>query len=208
MNDEIRILNFNSSSRVEVRMLNVVDCLRRGGVIAHATETCYGLACDAFNEEALRKFYKIKGMPEGKLVSIMVRDIAEARRCAEFGGTALRVAHEFWPGPVTLVLPRRTGLPNFLNMGASFIGLRCSDHDLAQALLFAFGGPLVTTSANFSGEKEVYSASDVKLPVDMILDSGEIPVHAPSTVLKIGTKGYEILRSGELAGDIEQFLRS
>ncbi len=226
-----------------------VRILRAGGVVMHATETCYGLAADIFNQRALEKLYVLKKMPTDKPVSIMVRGLEEAREYADFstspvgrqdlsnpvtsevgqhrelgglGGVLagigeqrdsgrprvpepLELAKKYWPGPLTLVLPRTKLLPAFLNPGSATVGVRCPDSVVSMALLDGFDGPLTTTSANLSGLPEVYKVSDYLaqlapggLGPDLILDQGELPKNKPSTVVKFDEKGIKVVREGIL----------
>lgn len=151
-----------------------VQVLRAGGVVMHPTETCYGLAVDIFNEGALKRLYALKGRDFNKPVSMMVRDLEDAKKYVEFNEVALQLAKKFWPGPLTLVLPRKKSLPEFFNSGmnlgaqkvggqafvAQTVGVRCPDSAVSQALIKAYGGPLSTTSANVSGCAEVYKLED------------------------------------------------
>ena len=183
------------------------EVLKSGGVIMHATETCYGLAADIFNPRAVKKIYRIKKMPAGKPVSIMVRGIVEALKYAEFNPAALRLAKEYWPGPLTLVLPRKKSLPGFLNKNHFTVGIRCPDSKIAQALVRANGGPLITTSANISGKNEVYEVEDYLAQIkgrrtgnrpDLIIDSGPIGKNPPSTIIGFEDGSIKMMREGSL----------
>ena len=181
------------------------EVLRGGGVIMHPTETCYGLAADIFNRKALQKLYAIKKMKADKPVSIMVRSLAEARKYARFNKTALSLANKFWPGPLTLILPRKKSLPAFLNKGHKTVGIRCPDSTVSLALIKVNGGPLTTTSANISGKPEVYSVmaflKQVKMgdvQPDYIMDQGKIPPNKPSTIVEISSEGVKVIRKGDL----------
>lgn len=179
--------------------------LKAGGVVMHSTETCYGLAADIFSEQALKKLYKIKKMRADKPVSIMVRSLAEAKKYARFNVSALKLAKKFWPGPLTLVLPRKKFLPDFLNKGHGTVGIRCPDSKISQVLIKAFRGPLTTTSANISGKIEVYSVRDYlkqlkekdELP-DLIIDEGRIPKNRPSTIIAFKKGKIVVMRKGDL----------
>jgi L-threonylcarbamoyladenylate synthase len=193
------------------RILNLKEeaaVLRGGGVAMHPTETCYGLAADIFNQEALKKLYKIKKMRADKPVSIMVRSLKEAQKYAWFNRIALKLAKKFWPGPLTLILPRKKALPAYLNPGHKTVGVRCPDSKIAQALIKAAGGPLTTTSANISGKPEVYSVPAFcrqtgknGLRPDLIIDAGKITKNKPSTIVEASGAGLKILREGALAED-------
>jgi len=188
---------------------SVAEILKGGGVILHATETCYGLAADIFNENAVGKIYSLKKMRKDKPVSIMVRNLAEARKYANFNKTALLLARQYWPGPLTLVLPRKKSLPAFLNRGHDTVGIRYPDSKVSQALIKANGGPLVTTSANLSGKKEVYKVADylaqiqiLRIKPDLVLDDGLISKNPPSTIIGFEKDGLKLFRDGGLWNEI------
>lgn len=176
-----------------------VRFLRLGKVIAHPTDTCYGLAVDVHSAKGLKRLYSLKKMPIDKPVSILVRSLEEARRYGEFCELSERMAMEFWPGPLTLVVPRKPGLPDFLNPGAELIGLRVIDEPVSLALLEELGGPITTTSANLHGEKTPFSVDDFTVAPDLVLDVGCLRKHEkPSTVIKIADNKATTLRQGDL----------
>lgn len=182
-------------------------------VVMHATETCYGLAADIFNQTALNQLYKIKKMSANKLVSMMVLSILEAEKYVEFNDVSRKLADKFWPGPLTLVLPRKVELPEFFNRGSQTIGVRVPDSKVSQALIKLNGRPLTTTSANVSGRPEVYKVLDYLSQLkehdvipDLVIDGGTIEQHQPSTVIKIVGEKWEIIRKGEMVDEITQFL--
>lgn len=198
-------MNFISKDELD----KAVKILNEGGVVMHATETCYGLAVDVFDEGALGRLYSLKRMDKGKPVSIMVRDTAEAGKYVHFNDLALELAEKFWPGPLTIVLPRKGILPDFFNPGIGTVGIRCPDSEVSQALIRGFEGPLTTTSANVSGLPEVYSVDEYLKQTgdkrgdkpDFIVDSGEILRKQPSTVVKVTGENLEVIRAGSI--DIE-----
>lgn len=180
-------------------------------VVMHATETCYGLAADIFDEIALNKLYKIKKMSAEKPISMMVRNLDEAKKYAEFNEKTLELATKFWPGPLTLILPRSEKLPKHFNPYNENVGIRCPDSEISQALIDFFGNPLTTTSANISGRPEVYSVfgylnqlAEHDVPPDLIIDGGEIAKNKPSTIVKVEGSKCVIVRRGGLADEIEK----
>jgi L-threonylcarbamoyladenylate synthase len=176
-----------------------IQILRQGGVVAHPTDTCYGLAADVFNPQALERLYELKGMPKDKPVSILVSSLEEAKRYAYFSSKALELAERFWPGALTLVLRRSENLPIFLNPEVSEIGLRVIDEPTSVGLLKAFGGPLTTTSANAHRKPSPDSVREISVQPDLILDRGELQAQAkPSTIVRVVGDGIEILRQGDL----------
>jgi L-threonylcarbamoyladenylate synthase len=195
---------------LETALERGASVIKNGGVVMHATETCYGLAADIFNKAALDKLYAIKQMSKEKPVSIMVSSFLQAQKYAFFNELGERLADKFWPGPVTIVLPRKKMLPVFLNEDNDFVGIRCPDHAVAFGLIVKTGNPLTTTSANVSGLPEVYeidgfldqmTKSDV-LP-DLIIDTGLLPKNPPSTIVKFSGNEVVYLRKGSLFNDVK-----
>lgn len=180
--------------------------LRAGGVVLHPTETCYGLAVDVFNEEALVKLYALKGMGRDKPVSVLVNDLAMAKRFGDFPVRAEKLALMYWPGPLSLVVKRRRfeegGLPEFVNVAEAFVSLRCSDVEFCSRMVGEFGGPVSTTSANYTGEPQAYEVEDLSQEflegVDLIVDGGRLEENAPSTILRVDGERIEVLRQGGL----------
>ena len=156
----------------------ILKVLREGGIVTHPTDTCYGLACDPRNEEAVSKLYDLKGMPREKPLTWMVESLPKAREIVGFSEKALELANEGWPGALTLVVEGQ--------------GLRVPSDEFTLGLLKRWGGPLITTSANLSGEEAPYS-SDEALKGDYVVE-GEIPRVKPSRVLKIEGDEVETLR--------------
>src|SRR3989338_164866 len=176
-----------------------VELLRNGGIVAHPTDTCYGLAVDITNPVALKHLYLRKGMEFDKPVSVLVRSLEEAQKYGVFSVLALRLAREFWPGPLTLVVPRTEAGPVALNPGVPDIGLRVIVNPVANALLDAYDGPLTTTSANAHGHPSPSRVKDIYMEPDLILDAGELKTREkPSTVLRVLDEEATTLRQGGL----------
>ena len=178
--------------------------LREGGVILHPTETCYGFACDAMNEAAVKKLYELKKMPLFKPSSILISNIEAAVGYGEFSPLAHALAMKYWPGPLTIVVPRKN-IPLFLNPGTTTIGMRIPGHVWTLDLLKMCDFPLITTSANVSGQPQAYEVSEVlnqlgEARPDFIIDSGKIPEEKPSTVLEIIGDSMKIIREGPVSG--------
>ncbi|MFA6435604.1 MAG: L-threonylcarbamoyladenylate synthase [Candidatus Gracilibacteria bacterium] len=187
---------------------NATQVLRQGGVVAHPTDTCYGLAADIFNEKALRHLYEMKGMASEKPVSILVRSLEEAKRFGEFSPLAMRLAKRFWPGPLTLVVPRTPELPAFLNPGVSEVGIRFIDEPFSVAMLVAFGGPVTTTSANAHGLPSPYCVEEISVKPDAILDGGVLNrAQKPSTLIRVVGDKAEILREGSRAEEYRKEIK-
>jgi L-threonylcarbamoyladenylate synthase len=160
-----------------------------GGLVAFPTETVYGLGADAYNAKAVARLYAAKGRPTFNPLIAHVPDAAAARRLGRFDAAAARLAEAFWPGPLTLVLPREPGCPvaELATAGLDTIALRVPSHAVARDVLAAFGRPIVAPSANRSGHVSPTTAqhvlADLSGRVDMILDGGATTVGVESTIV-------------------------
>lgn len=187
-------------------------CLAQGGLVAFPTETVYGLGADARHGEAIARLYAAKGRPAFNPLIAHVADIEAARALAVFDADAAKLAAAFWPGPLTLVLPKRPDCPvaALALAGLDTIALRVPAHPTAHALLKAFGGPVVAPSANRSGHVSPTSAAhvlaDLRGRIDLILDDGPCTVGVESTIVAcLGEP--TLLRPGGLPRDrIERVL--
>ena len=164
-------------------------CLAAGGLVAFPTETVYGLGAAARAGEAVARLYAAKGRPAFNPLIVHVADVAAARRVAVFTGAAETLAAQFWPGPLTLVLPKATGciVADLALAGLDSVAVRVPAHPVARALLEAFGGPIVAPSANRSGHVSPTSAThvlaDLRGRVDLIIDAGPCAVGVESTIV-------------------------
>jgi L-threonylcarbamoyladenylate synthase len=179
--------------------------LRDGGVVAFPTETVYGLGADATNSDAVLKIYETKGRPRFNPLIVHVTDVAMARRYVEFSPLAERLA-AFWPGPLTLVLPRRpdAGLSDIVTAGLDTVGVRVPNHPLALELIRAAGVPLAAPSANPSGKLSPTTAAQVERAFKgavPVLDGGPSTAGVESTILAVEGETMTQLRAGALARD-------
>ena len=176
--------------------------LRAGGLVAFPTETVYGLGGDATNERAVAAIFEAKGRPQFNPLISHVLDAGEARRLVRWNDVADRLAARFWPGPLTLVLPRASGSPIALlaTAGLDTAAIRAPSHPVAQALIRAAGRPLAAPSANRSGAisptRAEHVAESLGERVALILDGGPCTVGVESTVLDLSTMTPTLLRPG------------
>jgi L-threonylcarbamoyladenylate synthase len=183
--------------------------LREGGLVAFPTETVYGLGADATNGRAVAGIFAAKGRPRFNPLIVHVRDVGEAERHAAFSDTARRLATRFWPGALTLVLPRATAsLSELVSAGLSTVALRVPSHPVARRLLQEAGLPIAAPSANPSGRVSATLASHVEEAlqekVDIILDGGPTALGLESTVIGFDKDRPVLLRPGAIAReDIE-----
>src|SRR5262245_20491427 len=189
------------------------NVLHAGGLVAFPTETVYGLGADATNARAIARLYAAKGRPSFNPLITHVRDADAARKLGRFDENAERLA-AFWPGPLTLVLPRLSGCPvaDLATAGLDSIALRVPSHPAARALLAQFGGPLVAPSANRSGHVSptvaTHVLADLDGRIDLILDGGAAPVGLESTIVACLGPTPLLLRAGGLArAEIEAVLK-
>ena len=177
--------------------------LKNGGLVMHPTETCYGIAVDIFNEKALGKLYKVKGRDAEKPVSILVDSLEMAMEYGIFSDKALELAHEFWPGALSFVVPRKKRLPEFLNKGEKFVSIRFSSDSFITDVVKFFEGPITTTSANLAGMPPLYEVDlcqfgDEVDQIDLVVDGGVLSQNKPSTVVKVEGNYVEVLRQGDV----------
>jgi L-threonylcarbamoyladenylate synthase len=164
-------------------------CLKAGGLVAFPTETVYGLGADARHGEAIARLYAAKGRPSFNPLIAHVADAEAARRLARFDGAAEKLAAAFWPGPLTLVLPKRPdcGVADLALAGLDSVAVRVPAHPVAHALLAAYNGPVVAPSANRSGHVSPTSAAhvlaDLRGRIDMVIDAGPCAVGVESTIV-------------------------
>jgi len=187
-------------------------CLAAGGLVAFPTETVYGLGADATNGTAVARLYAAKGRPQFNPLIAHVPDLAAAGRLAEFDDAARKLAQAFWPGPLTLVLPKsaRCDVSDLALAGLDSVALRVPSHPVARELLAAFGRAIVAPSANRSGHVSPTSAAhvlnDLRGRIDLIVDGGPCTVGVESTIVScLGAP--TLLRPGGLPReDIERVL--
>lgn len=196
------------ASVMETRLLSVAEknwleealsVLGKGELVAFPTDTVYGLGALAFNNAAIERIYRVKDRALEKAIPVLIGEIEQlAAVVAEVPAAALRLAMRFWPGPLTLVLPKHPDLPPAISTTPT-VGVRMPDHPVARALLRA-AGPLAVTSANLSGRPSPATAGEVwqqlagRIP--LILDGGAAPGGVPSTVVDCSGVAPRLLRAG------------
>jgi L-threonylcarbamoyladenylate synthase len=190
----------------------VLRCLAAGGLVAFPTETVYGLGADATNGRAVARLYEAKGRPRFNPLIAHVTDRAAAQALACFNADAARLADAFWPGPLTLVLPKAAGCPvaELATAGLESIAVRVPNHAVAREILAAWGRPVVAPSANRSGHVSPTTAAhvlaDLRGRIDLIVDGGATPVGVESTIVACLEQPV-LLRPGGVARDaIERVL--
>ncbi len=175
--------------------------LRDGGLVAFPTETVYGLGADAFDARAVARVFEVKARPSFDPLIVHLADGSDLGRVVVADEPrARRLADRFWPGPLTLVLPRRPELPEIVTAGLNTVGVRVPAHEGARALIRAAGTPVAAPSANPFGYVSPTTAAHVDEllgeAVDLILDGGPCSVGVESTIVSLASKGPTLLRPG------------
>jgi L-threonylcarbamoyladenylate synthase len=183
-------------------LTHAADVLQHGGLVAFPTDTVYGLAALPFKSEFVEGLFSAKGRNNTRAIAILIGDYADLDQVVEhFDARSDRLAHRFWPGPLTLIVPKHSGLPEALSPDAT-IGVRMPDHPVTLALLRKTG-PLAVTSANISGQENANTADEVSRQlngrVHLILDGGRTLGGIPSTVVNCSTSPLTILREGPIS---------
>lgn len=192
-------------------ILEAAGFILSGGIGAVPTETVYGLASDALNPSAARKIFEAKGRPFIDPLIVHVIDIEMAEKVAVFDGDSRRLAEKFWPGPFTMVLPRREIIDDIVTAGLDTVAVRMPSHPVMRSLIAASGRPLVAPSANPFGYVSPTTAAHVREQlggkIDFILDGGPCECGVESTILLTTSSPKKLLRPGPISPDqIEEAL--
>lgn len=181
--------------------------LARGGLVALPTETVYGLAADCRNPEAIAAIYRAKGRAESKALSVLLTGMEMAEQlCRDIPPAAYQLAREFWPGPLTMILPDGGVVAPAVRSGGATLGVRAPDHPLTRAVIAALGTALAAPSANRSDWPSPKCAEDVLRQldgrIDAVLDGGTCEVGLESTILDLTAQPPRILREGALPAEL------
>jgi L-threonylcarbamoyladenylate synthase len=178
----------------------IISLLHSGGVIAFPTDTAYGLGADPFNDAAVDRIFQVKGRADTKAILLIVSSIEMAESVAEPPKVFYDLAKQFWPGPLTVILPAKKSLPINLTAGTATVGVRWPIADFATKLVNDLGTPVTATSANRSGLPAAITADEVRNQldesVDALVDGGELPSRGGSTVLALTADVPVVLREG------------
>jgi L-threonylcarbamoyladenylate synthase len=179
-----------------------LEILRAGGLVAFPTDTVYGVGSLAFDRKAVESIYTAKDRPIEKAIPVLIGDTDDLGKIAmDIPNMALKLASHFWPGPLTILVPKQPGLPEAVS-ATSTVGVRVPDHEVARALLRA-AGPMAVTSANISGQVNPTTAEEVFTQLNgrigLIIDGGKTPGGVPSTLVDCSGENIRILREGPIA---------
>jgi L-threonylcarbamoyladenylate synthase len=190
---------------------SAVEVLQRGEVIALPTDTVYGIGAHGFCERAIEQLYEIKGRDRLKAIALLIAGVEDMKRVAvDVPEVAWQLAERFWPGALTLVLPKAAAVLDVLTGGGDSVAVRVPDHAVALELIRALGAPLAATSANLSGQAEACTAQQVLAAlgerVPFVLDGGRCPGGVASTVVDVTVRPPVIRRPGPLAREVHKLL--
>jgi L-threonylcarbamoyladenylate synthase len=182
-------------------IVQALEVLQAGGLVAFPTDTVYGVGALAFDAKAVESIYFAKDRPVEKAIPVLIGDPADLEKVGtDIPDSARKLASRFWPGPLTILVPKRTDLPESVSATAT-VGVRVPDHEVARALLGA-AGPMAVTSANISGKQSPVTAQEVyeqlKDRIDLIIDGDKTPGGVPSTLVDCTSAELKVLREGPI----------
>jgi len=196
---ETKVIKLTEHNELE-SVRKAAETIKNGGLVVYPTETSYGIAADATNEEAVKEVFKVKNRPFSKPIPIIIDSIERMEKYGVLNERSMSIARKFMPGPLTLIIDKK-GLPDVLN--PKEIAFRVSSHPIAFKLSKVAECPITSTSANLSGELPLYRVDDVKAvfrgKVNVILDYGNLPKIKPSTIADLRAETIKIVREGPIS---------
>ncbi len=178
-----------------------VAILQRGGVIGIPTDTVYGIAANALDEEAVGRVFWLKSREDTSPIPVLIGEVDDLFRYGtDISDEAVALAEAFWPGQLTIVVSKSDRIPYVVSGGLDTVGLRISDHPVPDRIISSLGAPITATSANVSGTESLVSAASVLeqlgASLDLVFDGGQLTPSRPSTVVDTTSKPARILREG------------
>lgn len=181
----------------------VVKCLQDGGIIAYPTDTTYGIGCSIFNKKGVEKIYQLKQREKKKPFSFICPNLSEVARYSRVSNMAFKIMKRYLPGPYTFVLDASREVPELLITKQKTVGIRMPDNRICLDIVQLLGTPIITTSANLSGEEPIGNPDLIEdyfgRQLDMIVDGGKLSTHV-SSVVSLVNDNPEVLRVG--VGDV------
>ncbi|MBI2624702.1 threonylcarbamoyl-AMP synthase [Candidatus Parcubacteria bacterium] len=198
-----------TSEAYRVGMTEALRTLRQGGILVLPTDTVYGLAADATNDDAVRRLFRIKNRPPAKPVPVFVSSVEMAKTIAYVDQRTERALEQVWPGAVIVILSVRSRVAPAVTAGGPTVGVRLPDHPVPVALVEKLGRPIVGASANITGEPPRHSAVEVLgdfrhqlFKPDLVLDLGRLEDAPPSTVLDLTSSSARVVRAGPVSKEM------
>lgn len=198
---DTKVIATNNATLFAAAVAQAAELLRAGQLVALPTETVYGLAANAWDADAVRRIFEAKGRPAHNPIIVHVASLDLAKRCvADWPPLAGKLAASFWPGPLTMVLPRAPEIPDVVTAGGNTVGVRWPSHPFIQAVIRACGFPLAAPSANRSNQISPTNAEHVRKDlagrIPLIVDGGQSQVGIESSVLDLSCSPPRLLRPG------------
>jgi L-threonylcarbamoyladenylate synthase len=202
----IKILKSNEQS-----IKKAAEIIKKGGLVIFPTETVYGLGADAFNEKAVAKIFEVKKRPKFDPIIVHIADINSLKLLAtNIPPVALKLIEKFWPGPLTIVIPKRKGVPDIVTAGLPTVAVRMPSHPVALKLIKNSQTPIAAPSANIFGKLSPTEPSHIikefKNSVDLIIDNGKTPIGVESTVISFLDKPVILRPGGVTIEEIEKVI--
>lgn len=200
------IIQLNDNPDKDI-LVNIANLLKKGGIIIYPTETLYGLGCDALNEEAVKKVFKLKGRDFKKPLPVIIHNLSLLKEIVEeITPLGKSLIDRFWPGPLTLIFKASAKVPDILTAGTKKIGVRISSNKLATDIVSFLSSPISATSANFSDDKASNRIDEIpeklKKEVDIVIDYGKLSQNLGSTIVDVSENKIKIIREGVIPKDI------
>jgi L-threonylcarbamoyladenylate synthase len=196
----------NLSTKIASQVDRAIEILKSGGIVAFPTDTVYGLGGDAFNSEVAERIYKVKQRPRSLPLPVLLADLTQVAAVVDSVPDIVRfLMKRFWPGGLTLVLPKAASIPEIISAGNDKVAIRIPKHIVPLALIHGLGTPIIGTSANISHKPSPLTAREVEQQlgsqIDLIVDMGRCPGGLESTVVDITGGTPIILRQGIIPED-------
>lgn len=177
------------------------NIIKKGGIVIFPTETVYGIGTNGLDEEAVKKLYEVKDRPLNKPISLLVSNFDMINQVAkDITEMEYKIMKNFFPGPLTIILNKKSCVPDILTAKGNTVGIRMPDNEIALKLIELSGVPIATPSANISGRPSGIDIEDIKKDfegkVDLFIDSGKSKIRNGSTIVKVEDNEIKILRQG------------
>ena len=193
-----------TKSDLEKQIKKAISVLKNGGVVAYPTDTVYGLGACMTDITAVDRIFQVKGRPKGMALPVLLTDYSQIREIVvSIPPVAQQLADEFFPGALTIILPKSDAVPDIITGGGRTVAFRIPNHPVPLSLIKGLGKPIVGTSANLSGQPSTLTAAAVRLQIgdkiDMVIDGGRCPGGVESTVIDLSGDRPIVRRKGAIS---------